>query len=213
MPISFYDKYNFGWDDWNEKAIAIPIDTIEKYFEVPTLEYINVYIENKKKINEVLEWIKINLHKEINYIERGVEVLPEYNKFLILLHIITHGISFLIFTFSYFLLLILINLYMYENKNEFYFLIIMGIKNIYIKYSVLIFFFLLGLFSILFGFLLGYIIVNIINFFHCIVISAELNSYFFCIINYNFLYYYSIVYIVLLLFSVLYFYQKYSIKS
>ena len=209
MPVLFSGSYNFGWDDWNEKAVIIPIEKIENYFEVPTIEFIHVYVNNKKKVKEVMDWIKNKLNKEINYIDFGINVLPEYNKFLILLDIITHSIFFLIFAFSYFLLLILINIYMYQNSNEFYFLIISGIKKNYLYISLLLFFFLLVLFSLLVGFLLGYGIIIAINYFHCIVISSELNSYFFGIINWSIIYYYAIAYIFLLLLSVKYYFKKY----
>ncbi len=212
MPISFYNGYNFGWDDWNERAILIPIENIENYFEISTVEFIHVHIKNKEKINDVLLWIKEKLNSEINYIELGVKVLPEYNKCLILLNIISYSISFLIIIFSFFLLLVLIDLYLYQNKNEFYYLIIIGIRNLYIQLSLIIFFLLLGLCSLFIGFLLGYAIILILNFFRCIVISVELNSYFFCVINWNALYYHLIGYMGMLLLSVCFFYKKYSIK-
>lgn len=212
MPISFYQRYNFGWDEWNEKAIIIPIEKIESYFEVPTIEFIHVYVNNKKKINEILSWIKNKLTSEIGYVDLGIKVLPEYNKFLVLITIISHGILLLLFSFSYFLLLILINLYLYQNKNEFYYLIITGIKKFHIGCSLILFFFLLVLLSLFFGFLLGYISISILNYFHCIVISAELQSYFFCVIDWQVIYYYSLLYLFLLLSSVYYYYNKYAIK-
>ncbi len=208
MPISFYQGYNFGWDDWNEKAIIIPIESFENYFELPSIEFINVYVRNKTKIKEIIDWIKQKFNNEINYIDFGINVLPEYNKFLVLLKIITNGILFLIFVFSCILLLILINLYIYQNKDQFYFLIIMGIKNIYIKLSILLFFFFISIISILSGFLYGFLIINIINYYNLIVISNELQSYFICIVNWNFIYYYILIYLIILFFGLFYYYKK-----
>jgi ABC-type lipoprotein release transport system permease subunit len=210
MPIAFYQGYNFGWDDWNEKAIVIPVEKIENYFEIPTIEFIHVNINNKNKIKEVFFWIQEKLANKINYIDFGVKVLPEYNKCLILLTIISNGVSILIFIFSFFLLLILINLYLYQNKEEFYCLVMIGIKKKYIQISIIIFFLLLGLLSLLAGFLLGYCIITAINFFRCIPISVELENFFYCVINWNTLFLYFIVYIVILLLSVWYYYQKYA---
>lgn len=209
LSISFYDKYNFGWDDWNEKAIMMPVEKVENYFEIATIEYINVYVKDKKNINEVMIWIKNILKNEINYINFGIAVLPEFNKFIVLLNMISQIISFLILFFSYFLLLILINLYFYENKNDFFFLILTGIKEIYIKSSIFIFFFILGIISLFGGFVCGYFVIKSINFFSCYLIPMELNNYFSCIINLNFLYYYSLIYLILLLFAVAFYYRKY----
>lgn len=213
MPVSFYNGYNFAWDDWNERTIIVPVEKIENYFEIATIEFIHVNINNKKKITDVYYWIKEKLKNEINYIDFGINVLPEYNKSLILLNIISNSISILIILFSFFLLLILINLYMHQNKDEFYYLVIIGIKKLYIQISLIIFFLLLGFLSLLVGFVSGYLIISILNFFRCIVISVELDSYFFCIINWRSLCLYYIGYILVLLLSVWYYYNKHSINN
>jgi ABC-type lipoprotein release transport system permease subunit len=212
MPVSFYNGYNFGWDDWNERSIVVPVEKIENYFEIPTIEFIHVNIDNKNKITDVYCWIKEKLKNEINYIDLGVNVLPEYNKSLILLNIISNSVSIIIILFSFFLLLILINLYMYQNKDEFYYLIIIGIKKLYIQMSLMIFFLLLGFFSLLIGFLSGYLIISILNFFRCIVISVELDSCFFCVINWYSLCLYYIGYMLVILLSVWFYYNKYSVN-
>jgi hypothetical protein len=208
MPIEFNDPYTFIWDDWNEKSILIPVEKIESYFEIPTIEYLNLHLFNANAATEVIAWIKKNLYKEINYIDHGEKILPEYNKFIILLDIITYSIQIIIILFSYLLQTTLINLYFYENKIEFYFLLLTGIKKKYLFMSILFFFLIVLILSFFLGCSTGYVMTSLSNYLQCIPINKLDNNYFLCFPNWSILSY-GLCYILLLIFQIIYFCKKY----
>lgn len=203
MPINFKGYLELAWDELNEKAIFMPIEKVENFFELRSINAVNIYLLNRKNINSVMTFLKNEFGKEIGYISESCQIFPEYSKFLSLISIIDAIIMYIIFIFSFFLFLILLTLYLEDNVFDQKILFLLGIKRKTIYGSFLILFLFVIFLSLLLGFLLSYGVIYCINYWKLIPINTIFDCYFLCVMNFKKILLYTLIYIFLMIIFVM----------
>lgn len=204
MPIHFKGYVELSWDEWNEKAIFLPIEKIENFFEIKSINALNIYVHNKKSIPTLIESLKKIFKNDIRYISSSHTVLPEYTKFLEIISMVDAIIMYIIFFFSFFLLFILISVYLNENAFDYSFLLLIGISRRNILISIVFLFLFLVLLAISIGFISSHLLIFLVNYFKLLCINAKYNAYFLCTLNYSKIFFYILNYIFFLIIFLFY---------
>ncbi len=204
MPFQFKGYVELSWDEWNEKAIFIPIEKIENFFEIKSINALNIYVHDKKCVSALIESLKKSFKNDIRYISSSSSVLPEYTKFLAIISMVDSIITYIIFFFSFFLLFILIAVYLNENTFDYSFLLLMGISRREVAASVALLFLFLVIVAASVGFLSSHIFIFLVNYFKLFCINAKYNAYFVCTLNYSKIFFYIVYYIIFLIIFLLY---------
>lgn len=208
MPINKIHPYTASWDEWNDRSILLGIDKFENYFELPSVEYIHVYTKNKYEKKNILEKIKKEFINEIGYICLSEDMCPAYTVFLSLLETVSSIIVFLVLLFSLVLLSILIKLYIYEHKNDYLYLILLGINDSFLKTALLSLFMIITSAAVFIGTMSAYLLTTILNYYKIIIFNKN-NIHISFIISTKFILYYLLFSLLLTTICAFYFRNKY----
>lgn len=192
IPLTIEDQIEFFNDELNKQGLIMSENIFYNAFEKLSLSEINIYLQLDKKKNYKKIFNK-TLHNFPHTLEYGEKIETENTFFLFLYKICLHSILIILFLFSLILLIKTMHFYIEENKKDYNYFIIIGLRYKYIFYALSIILTILFLIAWLLALSISLIVTFLINYLQ--IITYLYNTYFFfCSINWPILLYYTILY-------------------
>jgi hypothetical protein len=210
MPIKNIVPGIFNWDEWNDKALIFNIKHIERYFEIPTISSLNIYVKDFSQRVSVLDFLKNEFKSEIGYISFSKDIFPEYHKYISLIERVSSIIIFLIMIFSGAMLSVLIEFYIVKNIFHYVYLRMLGCKTYFIIFTNIVFFLLTYILSLILATIAFFLLRKGLYFSQLLLVDVLTNTLIVLDVSYSFYFFYFLCGLIFNFFVSFFFLKKYN---
>ncbi len=168
FPLFFSGYCTFLSDEWNDKLIMVPNKKFENFFEKKGIQYLQIYLFEKKQTQDIIFHMQRRYSSLIHSIQKSEEISIENEIFSSIIKISIHLIIMIFFLISFFFLYFFMRLYLHDNAHDYQFLISIGVSRAMLLSSLMILFQFLVVAALVVGFSGGFFFIKIINYYHFI---------------------------------------------